>query len=77
MKQIHNLNLLFFLDIEDDKESSGSEYVPSEDEQHLLDDNELPQKQTYKVILRNTSSTSSLEISQVNNGAPACNEEIM
>lgn len=77
MKQIHNLNLLFFLDIEDDKESSGSEYVPSEDEQHLLDDNELPQKQTYKVILRNTSSTSSLEISQINNDAPACNEEIM
>lgn len=54
------------------KESSGSEYLPSEDEQNALDDT-LPQKR--KSILNTTEiSTSSLDASQINNGASICND---
>lgn len=56
------------------QENSGSEYVPSEDEQNALD--ELQEKR--QSILNSTkTSTSTLDASQINDGAAICNDEIM
>jgi len=68
--------IFFFLDHDDDKENSGSEYVPSEDEQHLLEDNVLPQKRS-PILSTSITSISSLDATQINNGAPICNDETM
>jgi len=55
-------------------QESGSEYVPSEDEQNALD--ELQEKRQSSLNSTKTS-TSSLDASQINNGAVICNDEIM
>ncbi|XP_039304119.1 uncharacterized protein LOC113005529 isoform X2 [Solenopsis invicta] len=58
-----------------DKESSGSEYVPSEDE-NLLENSALSQK-CYPILSTTVTSISSLDATQINNGAPVCNDETM
>lgn len=65
------------LDVDNDNQSSASEYVPSEDalsedEQNLS--NELPQKQS---INKTKSSVSSLDATQINAGSVVCNDEMM
>ncbi|XP_067208798.1 uncharacterized protein [Linepithema humile] len=67
-----NVQISSTLDVENGKESSESEYVPSEDEH--LSDNELPQKR--KSSLNTTvTSMSSLDASQINGNG--CNDENM
>jgi len=71
-----NIHIYFFiLNNNDDKETSGSEYVPSEGED-LLKDNELPQKHS-PILSTTVTSISSSDATQINNGALICNDEVM
>ncbi|XP_077280471.1 uncharacterized protein LOC143907508 isoform X2 [Temnothorax americanus] len=80
-------------DVDNAKDSSDSEYLPSEDEQSISD-NELPHEENgskdeqnvlnnklrikHKSALNITaSSASSLDASQINNNVPVCNDEVM
>jgi len=71
-----HIHIYFVLDHDDDKESIDSEYVPSEDEQYLLEDNVLPQKCS-PILSTSRISMSSLDATQINNGALICNDETM
>jgi len=77
-----NPHLFICIGIEDDKENNDnedkeSEYLPSEDEQHLSHNNELSQKR--KSTLSTTiSSSSSFDVSKINkNVISICNDENM
>lgn len=57
-------------------EKSGSEYILSEDDQNLDDDDETSQIQKSK-LSATVSSTSSLDATKINKGTSVCDDENM